>query len=97
VDIDFLRDSEGLSRIQIFGFWPAVDDPFADQFTIWLHEFFGEDVQGEFRFRAVPMAGIKPANLGFHGEGRTAEEALAKAITAMRDKTMKETFFPPPE
>jgi hypothetical protein len=97
VDVSFLRESEGLSRIRIFGFWPAAQDPFADHFTIWVHEFLGEDLQGDFRFRAVPMAGIKPANLEFHGEGRTVEEALEKAVAAMRGKTMKEIFFPPAE
>ena len=97
MDTRFLRETEGLSRVRIFGFWPAVEDPFADHFTIWVHEFLGDDVQGEVRFRAIPMAGLKPANLEFHGEGRTPDEALAKAVAAMRGKTMKEIFFPPAE
>ncbi|MFQ5846336.1 MAG: hypothetical protein ACE5IQ_01540 [Candidatus Methylomirabilales bacterium] len=97
MDVGFLRASEGLSRIRVFGFWPAAQDPFADHFTIWVHEFLGDDLEGESRFRAVPMAGLKPANLEFHGEGRTLEEALAKAISPMRGKSMKEIFFPPAE
>lgn len=93
----FLRETEGLSRIRIFGFWPAAQDPFADHFTIWVHEFLGEEIDAEFRFRAVPMLGLKPANLEFHGEGQTIEEALGKAIAAMRGKGTKEIFLPPPE
>ncbi len=95
LEIRFLRETEGLSRIRIFGFWPAAQDPFADHFAIWVHEFLGEEVQVDSRFRAVPMLGLKPANLEFHGEGRTIEEALGKAIATMRGKGVKEIFFPP--
>ncbi|MFQ5840343.1 MAG: hypothetical protein ACE5HK_06450 [Candidatus Methylomirabilales bacterium] len=94
---DFLTPREGISRVRIFGFWPDADDPFASHFTIWIHEFLGDQVDPPYRFRAIPMAGLKPANLEFHGEGQTMEDALAKAVTAMRGKSMKAIFAPPPE